>query len=206
MDFKAKIFFGLLLISIFSCGFSETKKLDNSLRKTIDENNCQLELKSVQKNDEKSLHLKLIDRSDSLLKYGKVLFDFYNNSSAENLFFDTYSISSNNDVLILQISREQMKNIVKKKKVFDQDVEGLCDNKNDKFLGKLSSFMLKQIDTVELIKILDSFPFNKENEFEGFSISENKFISFSRIMNNRKVFLTYSLEDKKNSIYGFSIY
>lgn len=66
--------------------------------------------------------------------------------------------------------------------------------------------MLKQIDTVELIKILDSFPFNKENEFEGFSISENKFISFSRIMNNRKVFLTYSLEDKKNSIYGFSIY
>lgn len=206
MRLKTKIIFGFLLISILSCNINEVKKLDNSLKKTIKENNCQIEAKIIQKNENKDLMLRILNSSDSLMIYGKILLDFYDNSNNEKLYFDNYSISAVNDLLILKISRDQMFNIANKKKIYDQDLNELCLEKNDKFLNKLNSFMINQIDTAEFRKFIVSYDFNLKNKFEGFSISENKYISFSSVMDKRKIIITYSLEDFKNTVFAFAVY
>ena len=206
MGLKAKILFGLLLMSIFSCGFSETKKLDNSLRKTIDENNCQLELKSMEKNDTKQLKLKLLSRNDSAFFYGKVLYDFINYSKKEQLKFNNYSICTYQDQEILFLSEKDFEIVSRKKSLFDKHIKMLCKNDLNGFVMKMDTSILNHIDTIDFKQSIIKNNLSNKTKFNGFKIDGKTYISFSTINeNNKNIIISYLYDDDSDNILGFSI-
>lgn len=206
---KSRFLIILTLLQILSsCDLGETAKLDSCLKATIHENNCSIALKSTNTNNQKDLILTTQCESDSILFYGKVLYDFVSNLSKEKVHFDNYSIQNNSSQELLSFDKNEWEIISAKKKLFDKVVDGLQNRNYKKMYDLLNVEIKSQLSYEDIKATIEPSLKSKYNKFEGLtlmSVDGEKYISLSRTNGKHRILITFSFAKSIDTIYGYSL-
>jgi hypothetical protein len=191
-----------------SCDLGESAKLEKCLKATIYENNCSITLNRINTNIKKDLVLTTQCENDSILFYGKVLYDFVLNLSKEKIHFDNYSILNNSKQELISFKDIEWGIISEKRDFFNKVVDGL-EAKNYKKLYDLLSLKVKSQFSYEAFKrTIEPSLKKKYDKFEGFTllfVDGDKYISFSKTNGKHRILITLSFEKSVDIIYGYSL-
>ncbi|AEA43380.1 hypothetical protein [Fluviicola taffensis] len=196
------------VIFFSSCNLKETSILDKSLKTTIDENSCLIALKSTSDNNKRNVVLTTQCESDSILFYGKVLYDFVSNLSKEGVHFDNYSIQNISNQELVSFDKNEWIIISAKRKIFDKIVDELQTKNYKKMYALLSTEIKSKISYEDMKSNVKTLLKSKYNKFEGLSlmsVNGEKYISLSRTNGKNRILITFSFEKSNDKVYGYSL-
>jgi hypothetical protein len=206
---KYKFLIILTLIQFLSsCDLGENAKLEKCLKATIYENNCSITLNRINTNNKKDLVLTSQCENDSILFYGKLLYDFVLNLSKEKIHFDNYSILNNSKKELISFNNIEWGVISEKIDFFNRVVDGLEAKNYKKIYDFLSLEVKSQISYEDFKKTLDSSIKTKYDKFEGFTlltVDGKKYICLSTTNGKYRILITLSFEKYIDIIYGYSL-
>jgi hypothetical protein len=191
-----------------SCDLGENAKLEKCLKATIYENNCSITLNRINTNNKKDLVLTSQCENDSILFYGKLLYDFVLNLSKEKIHFDNYSILNNSKKELISFNNIEWGVISEKIDFFNRVVDGLEAKNYKKIYDFLSLEVKSQISYEDFKKTLDSSIKTKYDKFEGFTlltVDGKKYICLSTTNGKYRILITLSFEKYIDIIYGYSL-